>query len=181
MKNAAKSLLLVLFVMGLAGCSSVTVNYDFDPTANFQEFKTFGWMPIHAQDPVTKAGSDLVAKRIRMAITNDLLSKGLTENPDNPDLLVAFHTGVQEKVQVTDWGYNYSNYYWGYPTRDIDVYSYTQGQLVIDLVKGATENLVWRGSGTKMLDSGQKSPEKMQETINQAVGKIMESFPPSGK
>lgn len=184
MKNPANHILLALaalVVIGLTGCSSVTVNYDYDPSVNFQEFKTFGWMPTHVDDPVGKSGNDLVEKRIRMAITNELQARGLTENADNPDILATFHTGVQEKVQVTDWGYSYSNYYWGYPTRDVDVYSYTQGQLVIDLVKASSQQLAWRGSGTKMLDGAQSSPEKMQDSINHAVAEIMKSFPPKGK
>ena len=104
--------------------------------------------------------------------------RGITMS-DNPDLLVVYHIGTQEKIQVTDWGYRYSDYYWGYGGRQIDVYQFTEGSLVIDLVDAETTNLVWRGTGTGVVDQDQKSPEEMQARANEVINKIMKSFPPN--
>jgi hypothetical protein len=44
-----KLLVLVLSSGILSGCSSVTVNRDFDPTTDFRQLKTFAWQ--HGQQP----------------------------------------------------------------------------------------------------------------------------------
>jgi hypothetical protein len=98
---------------------------------------------------------------------------------DNPDLLVVYHIGTQEKIQVTDWGYRYSDYYWGYGGRQIDVHQFTEGTLVIDLIDAESKNLVWRGTGTGAVEKSQRSPEEIQAKIDEVVHKIMKSFPPN--
>ena len=61
----------------------------------------------------------------------------------------------------------------------IDVYQFTEGTLVIDLVDAETKNLVWRGTGTGAVDKTQRSPEEMQADIDKVINKIMASFPPN--
>ncbi len=110
-------------------------------------------------------------------------NKGLTHSASNPDLLVVFHLGVQDKIQVTDWGYGYSNYYWGgyggmYGGAGMDVYQYQEGRMIVDLVDAQSHNLIWRGTGEGVVDSTQKSPEELQARINNVVNQIMANFPP---
>ena len=65
-----------------------------------------------------------------------------------PDFRVAVHFGSREKVQVTDWGYGYApsrRYYGG---GGVDVYTYTEGTLILDVVDATSEQLLWRGSAT---------------------------------
>ena len=38
--------------------------------------------------------------------------------------------------------------------------------------------MVWRGSGEQSVSDRQRSPEEMQEILNDIVSQIMESFPP---
>ena len=112
-------------------------------------------------------------RRIRSSVNWQMEEKGLRLDAAAPDLLVVYHAGAQEKIQVTDWGYRYSDYYWGYGGRQIDVYQYTEGMLVIDIVDAGTKNLVWRGIGQKVIDRTQRSPEEVQERIDGIVNKIM--------
>jgi hypothetical protein len=166
----------------LGGCgSSITVNHDYDTTADFSRYSTFDWASrasSQANLDATGAADGLLDKRIRNAVNQILPDRGLTQDENSPDLLVAYHVGVQDKVQVTDWGYSYGRSYWGMGTRDIDVYQYQQGTLIIDLVDNQTKTLVWRGSGTKTIESSSRSPEQVQKTINDAVGKILSQYPP---
>ena len=68
-----------------------------------------------------------------------------------------------------------------YGGRQIDVYQYTQGTLVIDIVDAKTKTLVWRGSATGTVDGQQRSPEEMQQRVNNVVAQIMANFPPKKK
>ena len=178
-------LAIVFAAVSLAGCSTISVQYDYDNTVDFMQYKTFGWVAppdqaTRSSAQAAKANSGLLDKRIRTAITQEMTARGMTEDAANPDLLVVFHLGSKDKIQVTDWGYHYSNYYWG-GRNQIDVYQYTEGQLIIDMVDAASKDLVWRGSGTKAVNTTKQTPEQMQESINQAVNQIMASFPPKGK
>ncbi len=181
---------LGLSLLLLGGCSSgVNVNFDYDTTTNFAAYKTFDWAPdpdnatqaLDAAQATTRNG--LLSNRIKASVNNEMATKGFALSTDNPQLLAVFHLGVQDKIQVSDWGYGYSNYYYGgyhgyYGGRTMDVYQYQEGRLIIDLVDAATHNLVWRGTGESVMQGGQKSPEEVQYRIDSVVNKIMANFPP---
>ncbi len=172
---------LLVGMVWLTGCSSsVSVNHDYDTDADFTQYKTYTWAPV-ATSPTGKASTgkanSLLDRRIRNAVDQQLTDKRLQPDPDDPDLLVVYHLGVKDKVQVTDWGYSYSSHYWGMGTRDIDVYQYQEGTLIIDLVDTQSKTLVWRGSGTKVLESN-RTTEQVEKTLNDAVAKILSQYPP---
>ena len=184
MKNSRHQFLgglVFILLIAVTGCSNVTVNYDYDQNVDWAKFKTYGWMdvPPRPADPTSPLpDTPLLQQRIHSSVDYEMGQRGITLG-DNPDLLVVYHLGSQEKIQVTDWGYNYSDYYWGYGGRQIDVQQFTEGSLVLDLVDTETQKLVWRGTGTGVVDKSQKSPEEMQERANKVIHKIMESFPPN--
>jgi hypothetical protein len=161
--------------------TSISTNYDYDVNARFEQYRTYDWVPKKESNAggagAARQQSDLMNNRIKNAIAQQLSEKGFTENSSGPDVLMIFHTGVQDKVQVTDWGYRYSDYYWGWGGRDIDVYNYEEGTLIIDMVDAKTNQLVWRGAGSVALDNNM-SPEKANNLVNSVVGKIFSKYPP---
>lgn len=176
---------LGLVLIMLAGCSStINVNYDYDTTTNFGQYRTFDWAPdpssattpMDANDAAKRSG--LLSNRIQNAVNFELKAKGISQSSNNPDLLAVFHLGVQDKIQVTDWGYRYSDYYWGYGGRQMDVYQYQEGRMIIDLVDAETHNLVWRGTGEGVVSQYNRSPEELQARINEVVNQIMSNYPP---
>lgn len=178
MKSAV--MILGFLALGLlAGCSSLTVNYDYDTNVDWDKQKTWAWLGSQggasSSDPALDSG--LLGQRIRSSVEWEMKERGMTPS-DEPDVFVIYHVGSEEKIQVTDWGYRYSDYYWGYGGRQIDVHQYTEGMLVIDVVDAETKNLVWRGIGQKVIDQTQRSPEEVQERIDGIVNKIMASYPP---
>ena len=170
-----------VLVVTLGCSSSITVNYDYEPDADFTQYKTYAWL----QQPAGVAGSaqsaqqrnTLLDQRIKTAVNDQLGKKGLTLSSDQPDVLMAYYTGVENKLDVTDWGYRYGPYYYGYPQRDITVYQYQQGTLVVDMIDSRTKELVWRGSAQATLLEN-PTPEKTQQRINQAVGRMFQKYPP---
>lgn len=172
----------MLAVVVLTGCSSVSVNYDYDHEADFRKFTSYDWMagPTVAIGNARAAmqQNTLLDQRIRRAVDEQLAQKGLKQDTSSPDLIVVYHTGVEDKVNVTDWGYTYGSYYWGWGGRAIDVYQYQEGTLIIDLIDASTEMLVWRGWATKTLEDN-PSPEQVDNTINSVVEKILRDYPPN--
>ena len=180
-RNIVFGLAVIILLVAVSGCSSLSVNYDYDQNVEWTKFKTYGWMDVsqHPSDPSSPLGNTpLLEQRIHNSVDYEMEQRGITLS-DNPDLLVVYHLGTEEKIQVTDWGYRYSDYYWGYGGRQIDVYQFTEGSLVIDLVDAETTDLVWRGTGTGVVDQAQKSPEEMQAGADEVINKIMKSFPPN--
>ncbi|MEJ2719699.1 MAG: DUF4136 domain-containing protein [bacterium] len=178
----------ILILVGLAGlmvgCSSYSVNFDYDQQADFASYKTFAWM----QEPSMVVGGGqsaervktLLDKRVHTAVDAQLEAKGLEMvDPDKAELFVAYHASVENKLSVTDWGYSYPGYWGGWygGGRDIDVTEYKEGTLIVDLVDAASKQLVWRGIATGVLATN-PTPEQMDKNLNTVVTKMFKDYPP---
>lgn len=165
--------LVISIIIGLVSCSPISVKTDYDSEANFTNYKTYRWLKTPDGKPM-EAKNPLMAKRMRRAIESELSAKGyhLVED-EKPDFLVAFYSGVRNKVDVTTYGYRYGR--WGrWRGTAVAVNRYKEGTLIIDIIDSNEKELVWRGwaSGTV------ENPHNAQETINKAVTKLLSKFPP---
>jgi hypothetical protein len=164
-------LTLIVVFAGATGCSSISVNYDYDHSADFSGYESFAWVP----QPEVKQRNPLVYNRVVKAASEHLIEKGMVEDRENPDFLIAMHAGTQDRIDVTDWGYRYHG--WGMVSRDVSVHQYQEGTLVLDVIDAETRDLVWRGSATKTIDSN-ATAEKREENLRTAIGKLLNDFPP---
>ncbi len=157
-------------------------SYDFDKSANFAAFKTYG----HKDG--TKVGQPLIDDRIVAAIDSALATKGFTKS-DKPDVFVVYHVAFDKQKDISTYssGYagGYGAYGWGYgggmgstttQVRDILV-----GTLVIDMADAAKGQLAWRGMATKEGIDTQAKPDKRDKNIINAVNKIFKNYPPKQK
>lgn len=174
--------LLFLLVLILSGCvSPTTVDYDRSAAARFPEYRCFvidsRETRANYQDVVL---SPIVDRRIEQAIDRTLRAKGLSHDCAQPDFRVTFNTVTKTKTEVNDLGvgptpfrrhpyYGYS----GYSMLDID--QYEVGTFIIDIIDNQSKELVWRGAYTKRL--GWSAPG--DEEVQQIVGEILASFPPT--
>ena len=67
------SLILVLLLVAFAmGCSSISIHYDYDQDVNFNNYRTFAWMPQQStavgDARKARAHNTLLEKRIRNAV-----------------------------------------------------------------------------------------------------------------
>ena len=168
----------------LMACSSSTLNFDYDPEVNFATLKTFDWMkqPAKSGGGVKAAltRNTFLDKRIKNAVNTQLVAKGLRQDSNNPDFLIAYHVGVEDKIDVQDWGYAYSRRgrYWGVARRNVAVHQYKQGTLILDFVDVKTKELIWRAAGSGVAKEN-PTPEQQQKSLNEAVAKFLENFPPT--
>ena len=188
-------------LMGLAlllsACETMQVSHDYNPAVDFAKFRTWAWKDPAVQyqpnNPMLR--SDLTEQRIIQAVGSQLDQRGLrpVAAGSKPDLLVQAWLIVanrQEQV-VTNYGYGgpwggpWGGYgagpwegYWGAPmyneTRNV---VYQVGTLQIDLIDAKTGKLVWRGSAEKVVDSN-PTPTERSAAINEAVTKILSTYPP---
>lgn len=166
-------------VLLAAGCASLSVDYDYDPGADFSKLRTFGWLPRDSGAP----SQELAVKRIQRAVNLQLQAKGLTLASDNPDFLI----GIQVSGRTKDAGSVGVGASIGIPVGHGGTISLgggrsrnkerREGTLVLDFVSPADRSLLWHGSATGTVHP-EAPPEDQENRINQAVAEMLENFPP---
>ena len=160
----------------LVGCSPVyQVSYDYDRTVNFSRLRRYDWMAASENLSINK----LDLRRIRNAVDSVLQAKGLEKSSDRPDFLIEAKLVKKEETDVSSWGHNFGFYgapWWG---RELYVYRYEEGTLILDAVKSGSKELLWRGAAKANLDLP-TTPEERDHLINEAVQKMLSRFPPPG-
>jgi len=178
-----KLLIAVAFLVYLAGCSSVSVNTDYDESVDFSKYKTFKFYTGKDLEGDELAKHPLAKKRILNSIKKVIQAKGFTEDSNNADLIVVAYAGVDQKMNITTYGGNYGygwySPYWGggVGMTQTDVNYYDEGTLIIDIVDAKKKALVWRGTGTQVLRD-YSSNEERQANIDDVVSQILDDFPP---
>lgn len=155
----------VALIAGLMGCATAQVQTDWDANAQFTKYATYAWMDTPEMQAMQQA--TLFDRRLRSSVEAQLTAKGLRKADANgeSDLLVVYHTGVKDKIDVQQWGYIAPRW---------DVREYQQGTLVLDLVDAKNRSLVWRGTATDEVSGGaDPSSDKVAKTVQ----KMFERFP----
>ena len=170
----------------LTSCSSIDVKSDFDPNTDFLRYRTFAVKKDARIPGDALAESDFTQKRVFAAIETVLMQKGLrVVAPDEAELIVLSYAGVEDKVNLSTYGYStggywgpygYGGYGGGYSTQTV-VNHYQQGTLHVDILDAGKKELVWKGWGTGVLGEARSSQER-EQLIGEAILEILDNFPP---
>ena len=175
------SFALAIVALPLIAAAQQTT-YDFDKTAPFATYKTY------ALKDGTPVGDPLIDKRIVAAIETQMMAKGFVKNDTNPNVFVIYHMAFDKEKDISSYstgpmygayGYGWGGG-WGSTTTDVRVREILLGTLAIDMVDAGKKAVVWRGLGTKEVDTKAK-PERRDQNINNAVQKIFRNYPPKVK
>jgi hypothetical protein len=170
-----RNLFLVLSLAALAaGCSSVSTGSDYDESVRFGEYGSFAWVPPHPDKLIyPMERNSILDRRIRGAVESVLEEKGYARETKEPDVLLGYFIKLQEKVDVTSWGYGYRGHSWH--GGGVDVRTWTEGTLVLDVIDAKSKEVVWRGWAIGAVRSpSSPSPEEVRETI----AKVLAEYPP---
>jgi hypothetical protein len=160
---------IVVAIILVSGCSSITVNQDYNTGFDFSKWKTFGFIPI----PESAGIDQINATRLGDAIKKQLLAKGYKlEEP--ADFGVALMFSKQTVTDIQSYGYGYGGYG---GVGGVDVTQYDQGTLLIDFIDMKENKLEWRGSGQGALQDNPSVEDRMAN-IDTAVAQIIAQFPP---
>jgi hypothetical protein len=170
--------LSVLFMLTISA-SAQKVNVDWDKGTNFQNFRTFAWgNNTHAKNPI-------MDQRIVQGIEAQLAAKGLqkVDPASNPDLVVRYHAATDTETQLNTidtgmygpgWRYGWGGM--GSSTTYVD--KILVGQLIVDIGDVKDKKYVWRGTASGTISD---KPEKNEKTIDKALTKMFQKFPPPVK
>lgn len=179
MKRLVPLVLVTLTVAG--GVVTADTNSYFDKGYDFATLKTWDFKTQRriSTDPI--ANNSLWADDIRTEIARDLQSNGFerSNNGGRPDFVVAFYVGLQQKYDVQYMDYGYPGFWgprrfgwrWGWPTGDVWQVPYTDSTLIVDVIDGQTNQLIWRGYDVNTIDM--KKPDKR---LDKAVDSLVKKF-----
>jgi len=188
MKTIQYCIALVSIAIGLCGCASSKVNVDSDPAANFESYRFFRFTDADNSDangPLYH--NSLIDKSIHEQITAELSKRGIDLNPAKATMLIAYHTYTEKKqdqynnyypMMYGGWGWGFyprgfAPYPYGYWSGYTSTYNYTEGTLIIDAVDARSNQLIWRGSISDVIDS----PQDLHRKAILAVETIFKKFP----
>lgn len=176
----ARALCAVLAAGVLAACTAPQVGYDYDTTAPFRTYRTYDWIST-LQEPRgdKRVDNTLVDGRIRAAVETQLRSKGYrVPASGTPDFYVAYQAGVTDLMKGASTQHYIGDRAHGTYTTTSDIQPYKAGMLQVDVVDGATRQLVWRGYAEAEVTAG-ATPKERDQRINRIVEEMFTHFPPN--
>ena len=181
-----RALITALTLAALAGCATgMQIYADHDARQVFTAYRSYAW--IRDEPLIRAAGSDytvspLNRRRVVEAVEAELDAKGFTKatNRANADFVLAYTIGARNMIEANSYpepyngGWGWGHQYFG---SGINVQTYVQGTLAIDIFDRRSRQPVWHGWAQKRItDDDRKNAE---ERIHAAVKAILKSFPPT--
>lgn len=171
-----KAICVLVCAAALASCNPTYIEHDYDQDVDFSKFRTFAWMEqstMTAGEPQAFQQSGLLEARIKRAVNDGLTQKGLRLVEAEPDLMIAYHIGVQDYTEIRRTGYSYQI---GGSTR---VDQFQEGTFILDLIAAKEDRLVWRWTAEGVLEEN-PTPEKLDRDVNNMVQRLLRKYPPPG-
>jgi hypothetical protein len=181
-----KAYFAVGIMIGLTACATtIETHVDHDERQAFGAYHTYAWI---RDDPLIQAQrsdyvvSPLNRRRVIEAVESELAAKGFSKTTDrgSADFVVAYTIGARDMLEA----YSYPEPYnggWGWGRRyfgaGVDVHTYVQGTLAIDIFDRKSHQPVWHGWAQKRVTESDRKDAAGR--IRTAVNKILQSFPPT--
>jgi len=171
----------------LSACAyGPTVRTDFDPSVNFQNYRTYSWI----EPSVPQGMNPLMFARVQGSIDRALAARGYTLGSPG-DFAVSFTVGERDRLRVYDWGPSYGGWGWGgwgwggwgccgwggwggWGHSDIDVDQYLERSVAIDIYDNHTKRPIWHGTAS----NNEYSDNVNYTKLDQAVFAALAKFPP---
>jgi hypothetical protein len=182
-----RSMLLVcICIVMLTGCAQVAVQTEMGEAVDFNALRTYAWLQIDTGpgDDV-RVNNPMVVKQVRLAVEKNLAKRGYTKgDATNADFLVTWFGAVESKVTVSSIDHFYKTYGYGAVAATMPatlkqggtVRQFNEGTIVIDLIDPASQEMMWRGSGTERILKGMDEVD-VGLYINKVVSQILRELP----
>lgn len=170
---------LAVLVAGCATTGTPNTRVDYDKTADFSVYRTFGFPKETGTD---RGGySTLVTSYFKSSVATAMEARGYKYSEERPDLLVNFFMNTRDRTETRpNVGAGYYRYreglYGGWPMYDRDrTVNYQVGTINVDIVDAAKKQLIWEGvSEGRMTEESLANPKV---TVNAIVIELMRKYP----
>jgi hypothetical protein len=165
----------------LSGCASgPNVVTNSDPSADFMNLRTFGFM----QPLSTDRGNvqTLLSSQLIAATTEELEIRGWRREQNNPDVLINFLLETQEQIRSRNTSASVSTMHrsgryggWGASMSTPTIEQTTQGALSIDMIDPSRNVMIWEGTATDRVTD--RIRQNQEEAVRTFVTAILAQFP----
>jgi hypothetical protein len=161
------SIVAIIGLLMTAVLLAMHVSVDSNQAAPWATYKTYAWMSG------TPGPDPLNYQRLQASINERLAARGLTRNPEAPNLLVVTNVTTQQQQDLVPAGFGYGPWWGGgyYGGGYFD--TWIEGTLVVDFYDAKTKLMVWRGVAT---DETSDKPTHNMEKMNKALDKMFEKL-----
>jgi hypothetical protein len=132
-------------------------NVDFDHHTDFSKLKTFAVRQGKVNSPRPELNNPLLLKKVADTIQTTLTARGLKGTANSPDILVDYSVTSEDFSETRG----------GAP-------AFSQGTLVIDLIKRDSNMLVWRS----VYRDNEKNSAKLAQKLPDDAKKSLSEYPP---
>jgi hypothetical protein len=197
-----KSLLAILVICLLTACyPPKPIVYQSEATkgVDFKKYKTFAWLASKDTSYTKLASKQAVEKFLAAAVYQQLTQRGMTFDSLNPDCLFTYTLVLNKTYNVGDQPNpvyapqsnpgalpgQYNMYYY-VPSYDynyqpamysggLQVTTFRDGSMVIDMIDRKENKIVWRSSASGKVE--EKDRKGVKPTINEIVPPMFKKFP----
>ena len=159
----------------LAGCASQLAHYDYEPGFAFSAWKTYA---VQQSDKQTYQSLD--GSRIDAAVRQQLQGRYAAVAPDQADVVFHYYVLAERKVDTSGvsfgFGLSGSNMGVGVSTGP-SAKEKTEGQLVLEAVDRATNQVVWVAKAARNLQDSM-NPTQREYLLQDLVQEMLANFPP---
>lgn len=194
----------IVSLIVLISCRTIynAVSTDYDRSADFNQYKSFAWLPDKADTTSTRYNNEIIRNNIRNYFGQCISDRGYTFDAESPDLLLQLViTNAKKERVVTSYpsSYYFSPYYYGshyyspyrfgyyynyYPSYGYG-YSrfagnsitqkqeYVDGSITLNLIDRKANKLVWSGTA----EGDIYDPSHISSDLHPAVHSILDDYP----
>ncbi len=165
----------------VSGCATMNVSSHVERGLDFTQYTTWEWAPPDAL-PASDARLDnpFFRDHFQGAVEREMTHRGFTQTVmegDVPDLRVHYHANLSPQLRVNTGDQSFGACYDENCT--VRVLDNEVGTILIDVVDGHTNRLIWRGWAQHSVDGVLDNPTKFQARIQEAVTRMFGRFPRS--
>lgn len=167
---------LVVLFLSLSSCA-VRVNSLYDPNVVFDNYESFCWLegceftysgPSYLNDSTLR-------EYIKSSIIENLSSKGLNQNSEDPDLLIDFHIIVENETMVIYHEDEEEDFLYQNEEESKQYIDYLKGTLIIDIVDKDEGRMIWRSAAIQYMDI---NPKLTKKNIRKGIARALKDYPP---
>lgn len=181
MRHPFRASVILIAALMLASCaSSPTINANYDHSADFSTYQTFGFFEPFGTD--VDGYESLVSHTLKSAARSEMEKRGYTYQETGADLLLNFSGRLQQKTRITQdpmgptyYGYRRGFYRgWnGYTTTQVQ--QYEQGTINVDMIDAKRQQMVWESVAVGRVSD--KTRQNRAATLTSAVADMFAKFP----
>ena len=185
---------LIPLVFLLTSCSSMVL-YDYDTTTTFSHYDQYQFTLPFIQDVDDQDYVSLDDRRLRMAISRELMTKGFKASTDESNkadepkkapkaganiLLVRYAIEEVTRLQTTGLSYGFNTFqsHFGLGLHTTPQAKETkEGKLIVELIEPQENRVIWRAISKRYLKESM-SPDNRRAFINEMVAEMFKNYPP---